>query len=155
VNPFTSDDPRHRVWDRVVREDIAAFVAGEWQRIADDFVEPGFFGLDACGSADPRAWRLTYATLAAYRDRWLAQSQLFRQRPPAGEAVNGLLGLVSVPLLELTGDSGVLLKRFDGSLALADGGSLPFAWESLFVLRRVGETFRVQGFVGYLPLSPR
>jgi hypothetical protein len=136
----------------VVR-DVEAFVAGDWARVADDFIEEGFFGLDGRGTTDPSGWRLTYPTLASYRERWLAQSAAFRARRYRTDPADAMLMLLTVPMLELEGDSGLLLKRFDGTIEVEEGEPLTLRRESLFVLRRVDGVFRVAGFVGYLPLS--
>jgi hypothetical protein len=152
-NPFAPGDERHAVFEMAVLRDVRAFVAGDWASIEGDFIENGFFGLDGRGSATPAGWRLTYPTLAAYRDRWQKQSVEFRARRYASDPAQSILGLLDVPLLELDGDSGVLLKRFDGVIQPADGAPLVLRWESLFVLRRVAGAWKVAGFVGYLPLS--
>jgi hypothetical protein len=141
------------VFETVVVRDVEAFVAGDWARVASDFIEEGFFGLDGRGTSDPASWRLTYPTLAAYRERWLAQSAAFRARRYRADPVAAMLALLEVPMLELEGDAGLLLKRFDGTLDTEEGEPVTLRRESLFVLRRVDGVFRVAGFVGYLPLS--
>ena len=152
-NPFASDDPRHAVFEMAVVRDVQAFVAGDWASIEGDFIEGGFFGLDARGGASPVGWRLTYPTLGAYRDRWQKQSVEFRARRYASDPAQAIFGLLEVPLLELEGDSGVLLKRFDGVIQPAEGEPLTLRWQSLFVLRRAAGAWKIAGFVGYLPLS--
>lgn len=153
VNPYAPGDERHAAFEMAVVRDVRAFVAGDWSRIAPDFVEDGFFGLDGRGDASPAGWRLTYPTLSAYRDRWVKQSAEFRARRYEGDPASAIFGLLEVPLLELDGDSGVLLKRFNGSIQPLGGEPLALRWESLFVLRRVSGAWKIQGFVGYLPLS--
>jgi hypothetical protein len=152
-NPYTPGTEQHAVFEMAVVRDVEAFVAGDWARVAADFIEEGFFGLDGRGTGDPSGWRLTYPTLAAYRERWLAQSAAFRSRRYRTDPVAAMLALLKVPMLELEGDSGLLLKRFDGTLDPEDGEPVTLRRESLFVLRRVDGVFRVAGFVGYLPLS--
>jgi hypothetical protein len=152
-NPYAPSDERHAVFEMAVVRDVRAFVAGDWAAIAADFVEDGFFGLDGRGDASPASWRLTYPTLGGYRDRWLKQSAEFRARRYERDPAESIFGLLAVPLLELDGDSGVLLKRFDGTIQPIGGDPITLRWESLFVLRRIGGAWKVQGFVGYLPLS--
>lgn len=153
-NPYAPGSEHHSVFEMAVVRDVEAFVAGDWARVAADFIEDGFFGLDGQGVANPAGWRLTYPTLAAYEKRWLDQSAAFRARRFRGDPVEAMLSLLKVPLLELDGDSGLLLKRFDGVMEVEEGEPLTLRRESLFVLRRVGGVFRIAGFVGYLPLSP-
>lgn len=152
LNPYPPGDERHTAFDVAVVRDVRAFVGGVWNDIVADFVEEGFFGLDGRGDTSPERWRLTYPTLAAYRDRWLAQSAEFRARRYDGDPASLIFALLEVPLLELDGDSGVLLKRFNGVITPSGGEPLTLSWESLFVLRRVEGAWKVQGFVGYLPL---
>jgi hypothetical protein len=154
-NPYAPSSEQHSVFEMAVVRDVEAFVAGDWERVAGDFIEEGFFGLDGRGTSDPAGWRLTYPTLAAYRERWLAQSAAFRARRYRSDPAEAMFALLEVPLLELDGDSGLLLKRFDGTIEVEEGEPVTLRRESLFVLRRVGGVFRVAGFVGYLPLSPR
>lgn len=152
-NRYAPGSEQHAVFEMAVVRDVQAFVAGDWERVAGDFIEQGFFGLDGRGSADPASWRLTYPTLASYRKRWLDQSAAFRTRRYRGDPAEAMLGLLKVPMLELDGDSGLLLKRFDGTIEVEEGEPVTLGRESLFVLRRVGGVFRVAGFVGYLPLT--
>ena len=152
-NPYAPGDERHAVFEMAVVRDVRAFVAGDWNGIAADFVEDGFFGLDGRGDASPASWRLTYPTLGAYRDRWLAQSVEFRARRYESDPASSIFALLQVPLLELDGDSGVLLKRFNGVITPSGGEPLTLRWESLFVVRRLERAWKVQGFVGYLPLT--
>jgi hypothetical protein len=151
-NPYPPGDPRHAVFEMAVVRDVHAFVSGDWSAIAADFVEDGFFGLDGRGDASPASWRLTYPTLSAYRDRWLKQSAEFRARRYESDPATSIFALLKVPLVELDADSGVLLKRFDGVITPVGGEPLVLRWESLFVLRRRDGAWKVQGFVGYLPL---
>jgi hypothetical protein len=152
-NPYPPGSEQHTVFEMAVVRDVEAFAAGDWARVAADFIEEGFFGLDGRGVADPSSWRLTYPTLASYRDRWLDQSAAFRARRHRVDPVEAMLAVLKVPMLELDGDSGLLLKRFDGTIETEEGEPLTLRRESLFVLRRVRGVFRVAGFVGYLPLS--
>jgi hypothetical protein len=152
TNPYAPGDPRHAAYEAVVIRDVHAFVAGHFASVEDDFIAEGFFGLDAGGSGNPEDWRLRYPTLASYRERWLAQSALFRARLHDGDPAQAIFAVLTVPLLELDGDSGVLLKRFDGVIRPLDGEPIEMRRKSLFLLRQRGARWRVAGFVGYLPL---
>ena len=53
-NPFAvTDVDRHAIWEMLVERDIAAFCIHDWQMIAGDFQEVGFFGLHAHGKDNP------------------------------------------------------------------------------------------------------
>ena len=73
-NPFdaTADAERHAIWERLVRADCEAFVAGDWSMIERDFDAGGFEGIRCNGSADPARWELAFPDLASYRASWLA-----------------------------------------------------------------------------------
>jgi hypothetical protein len=152
-NPYAPGSEEHSVFETVVVRDVEAFVAGDWERVAGDFIDHGFFGLDARGTSDPSGWRLTYPTLAAYRERWLTQSAAFRARRHRVDPTEAMFSLLTVPMLKLDLDSGLLLKRFDGTIEVDAAEPVSLSRESLFVLRRVDGIFRVAGFVGYLPVS--
>jgi len=151
-NPYAPDDERHAAYAMAVVRDVRAFVTGDWAGIEGDFIEQGFFGLDARGSGDPSAWRLSYPTLASYRDRWLEQSALYRARRLAGDPAAAIFDTLTVPMLELDGDSGVLLKRFDGLIHPLEGEPIVLSRKSLFVLRRIDGAWKIAGFVGYMGL---
>ena len=59
TNPFTdsqgnvTDTDRHSIWEMLVNRDIHAFVAQDWSMVADDFVEPEFYGIHAHNSNNP------------------------------------------------------------------------------------------------------
>src|SRR3546814_20646316 len=94
VPPFSeADGDRRAIWEMLVRRDIDAFLQQDWAMVAGDFVESGFFGIDACGSNDPDQWKPRFETLAEYREDWLRQAvdsagtadpdPEFRAPPPA------------------------------------------------------------------------
>ena len=54
INPFpTTDESRHAIWDMLVRRDIDAYVARDWDAHFEDFAPELFFGIDAAFSGDP------------------------------------------------------------------------------------------------------
>ena len=78
-NPFPATDvARHSIWEMLVTRDIDAFLAADWSKVADDFVEDGFLGINANRDANPDNWRLSFPSLSAYRDEWLRQAQDFK-----------------------------------------------------------------------------
>ncbi len=56
----------------LVRRDIEAYVARNWDAHFEDFAPELFFGIDAGFSDNPDAWRARYADIARYREAWLA-----------------------------------------------------------------------------------
>ena len=40
INPFNPIDPdRYQIWDMLVQRDIEAFIANDWEQVANDFVK--------------------------------------------------------------------------------------------------------------------
>jgi hypothetical protein len=42
TNPFPEKTDRWAIWDMLVDRDIRAFVAVDWDMVADDFIEENF-----------------------------------------------------------------------------------------------------------------
>ena len=53
--------------------------------------------------------------------------------------------------IDLDGDRAVLHKKFDGSVAKADGSVDRLKWQTLYFCRKVGARWKIAGFVGYMP----
>ena len=78
-NPFPNDPDRHQIWEMLVERDIIAFCQEDWNKVANDFVEPNFMGIDARGLHNPDSWRMNFSTLAEYKKVWLEQAAAFAQ----------------------------------------------------------------------------
>lgn len=151
-NPFSpSDDARYAIWEMLVRRDIAAYVAQDWEAHFQDFAPENFFALDAKHSANPDDWRVTYADIARYRDSWLASAAELRGRMAADELAVALFALTSLVDIELTGDFALARKKFNGRIVFAEGEPAVLHWQTLYFCRRVSERWRIVGFLGYLP----
>lgn len=150
TNPFPPDSARAQIWEMLVPRDTAAFVAGDWERVAGDFHEVGFLGIR--GAAHPDGWRIAYPTLTAYRNDWLAQSRLFDSQSFEGESgLELLLRATRLDEIEITDDQAIAHKKFAAVARLAGGGDYRIDWQSLYFLRRADGVWRISGFVGYLP----
>jgi hypothetical protein len=151
-NPFPpSDGARHAIWEMLVRRDIKAYVAQDWDAHFQDFAPENFFALDGNHSANPDDWRLTYADIARYRDAWLASAAELRGRMTADELTHALFALTSLVNIELGGDFALARKKFDGQIAFAEGEPAVLRWQTLYFCRRIGEQWRIVSFLGYLP----
>ena len=152
-NPFAPDDvDRHYLWDRHMRADIEAFLAGDWSAVAGDFDAENFFALDAGFFDDPANWRMGFPTLAAYRDRWLQMSALTRERADPEKLRHAMYAGAKIARIDFEGENAAILhKVFDGALPLRDGTLEPYGWQSVFTLRRRDGQWRIVSFVGYLP----
>lgn len=150
-NPFEPGTDRHAIWEMSVRRDIEAFVAGDWGAIEADFIAACFYGIDARGRDNPDAWVPGFASLGAYRDVWLTQSAEFVAR--VVDPAAALFDATILRDIEITGDVALLHKKFDGEAATRGGESIPLHWQTLYQCRRKAGGWRIQGFVGYLPLG--
>jgi enamine deaminase RidA (YjgF/YER057c/UK114 family) len=151
-NPFPKDDvDRYAIWDMLVDRDIKAFLAADWEMVADDFIEENFMGVDAGKLGNPDAWRLGCPNLEAYKNLWLEQARIFIATE-WGEDIEAALFRVTVLRdIEIRGDSALIHKKFFGSIAKADGSTELAEWQTLYRCRKVGGRWKIAGFTGYMP----
>lgn len=150
-NPFPDDPDRAAIWTMLVERDIAAFVAADWTMVAGDFVEEQFLGIDGCGADNPDSWRIGFSSLAAYRDEWLRQARESRGTAYSEDRAAAIHRATRLVDIEIAGDVALAHKKFDGSIARADGGRDTLNWQSLYFCRRIAGRWRLTGFAGYLP----
>ncbi|MGY5807254.1 hypothetical protein ACXHXG_06035 [Rhizobium sp. LEGMi198b] len=151
-NPFPADDAaRHAIWEMLVPRDIDAFLAADWSQVADDFVEDGFIGIDGRREVSPDKWRLTFPTLAAYRDEWLRQARDFASQSFAEDPRTAIFTTTTLEDIEIEGDMALVRKKFDGSLKKADGDVDVLKWQTLYYCRLDNGRWKISGFTGYLP----
>ncbi|MDB5535693.1 MAG: RidA family protein [Devosia sp.] len=152
VNPFPpADADRHAIWEMLVRRDIEAYLTADWDAHARDFVPDGFFGIDGLRSSNPDSWRPLYPSLDAYARNWIAFA---RQSIGVEYAEDHRLATYRATILrdiDIQGDFAVAHKKFDGSIARADGGMDRLNWQTIYLCRKLGQTWKIAGFLGYLP----
>jgi len=151
TNPFPHDPDRHAIWEMLVERDIQAFLAEDWSRVADDFIEDGFMGIDGRNFSNPDSWRMTFPNLASYRDEWLKQARSFNETKWAADPEPDLIAATTLRDMEIVGDVALLHKKFDGSVVQADGNKAVLNWQTLYRCRKVNDQWKIAGFVGYLP----
>ena len=151
MNPFSNDPDRHALWEMLVKRDIEAFVEQDWNLVADDFIEPGFIGLDARLRADPDSWRLGFPALGSYRESWLEQARTNTGRISPDALAEALHDATTLRDIDLNGETAVAHKKFDGSVRFDDGTVQTLRWQTLYFCRKVEGTWKISGFVGYLP----
>ncbi len=152
MNPFlVSDADRHDIWTMLVERDIAAFLAADWDMVAGDFIEEGVLGIDAKHSADPDDWRLTFPTLDAYRDAWLAQAKDFQTQKFSEDPRTAIFEATTLRTIEIVGDMALVHKKFDGGISRADGKYDIMNWQTLYHCRRHEGRWKIIGFNGYMP----
>jgi hypothetical protein len=155
MNPFdpSLDSERHQIWERLVRVDAQAFVAGDWAQIEDDF-DPGQFEGIRCYSANPNDWKIAFATLGEYRDSWLAASREFVRRPFVDlTPLEAVLRRTRLAEIEINGDRCLCHKKFSGTLERADGSTLTGSRQTIYRLHKRAGMWKIVGFLGQLPLD--
>lgn len=149
-NPFAGDNDREQIWEMLVRRDIEAFVTQNWSLVANDFDEARFLGIHAHGEANPDKWDAAFPTLASYRDEWLRQAAASAATDYAESLADGVHRATRLNVIDINGDVAVARKKFDGTIAKADGTQDILNWQTLYFCRRDGDRWRITGFVGYM-----
>ena len=150
-NPHSGDPDREAVWEMLVARDVKAFVAQNWSMVEDDFIKEGFFGFSAAKSLDTDSWGIAYPSLDDYRLDWLKQAADTAANADMASLPESLLGLSSMQRIEITDNTAVAHKKFDGDVLMADGEKEHLQWQTLYVCRKVAGSWKIQGFVGYVP----
>lgn len=152
ANPFSAaDEDRRAIWQMLVERDIDAFLAADWGRVADDFVEAEFSAIDARRSPDPGVWRLAFSTLDHYRREWLRQADEFARGQFGEDPRAAIFRTTRLEEIHIEGDRALARKCFDGGIRRADGSFEAMNWQTLYQCRRADGHWRLTGFVGYLP----
>lgn len=151
-NPFDpADATRHALWERHMRIDIDAFIAGDWSAVEDDFDADVFQAIDAAHSTNPADWTIGFPNLAAYRDRWLEMSARTKAIADPEKLRDAMFAGARLARIDFYGeDMAILHKVFDGKTPLKDGTEQPYGWQSVFTLRRKGDQWKILSFVGYM-----
>ncbi|MDX0857357.1 hypothetical protein GOL78_22865 [Sinorhizobium medicae] len=151
-NPFPGNDTARRsIWEMLVPRDIDAFLAADWSMVAEDFVEESFIGIDGRREADPDKWRLTFPSLAEYRDEWLRQAQDFARQSFAEDPRAAIFRTTTLEDIEISGELALARKKFDGGLKKANGSFDVLKWQTVYHCRLHLGRWRICGFTGYLP----
>ncbi|MDS7598026.1 hypothetical protein [Agrobacterium tumefaciens] len=151
-NPFPETDiARYSIWEMLVTRDIDAFLAADWSKVAGDFVEEGFLGINANRASNPDEWRLSFPSLAAYRDEWLKQANDFQKEAFAEDPRTAIFTTTTLEEIEVEGDTALVRKKFDGGLRKADGSFDVMKWQTLYYCRLHEGRWKISGFTGYMP----
>lgn len=151
-NPFPETDAaRHSIWEMLVPRDIDAFLAADWSKVEDDFVEEGFLAINANRADNPDKWRLGFPNLTAYRDEWLRQAQDFQQQNFAEDTRKAIFTTTTLEEIEIEDDTALVRKKFDGGIRKADGSLDVMKWQTLYYCRFHSGRWKISGFTGYLP----
>jgi len=150
-NPFSKDSDRWEIWDMLVDRDTKAFIAADWSMVADDFIEENFMGIDAGKHQSPDAWTMGFPDLETYKMEWLRQAKEFSTIKWAEDVEEAFFRVTSLRDIEINGDSALVHKKFFGSIAKANGDKVHTEWQTLYRCRKINGTWKIAGFVGYMP----
>lgn len=153
-NPFPETTDAYLIWEVLVRNDFEGFLQGSWDRVADDYIEEGFFGVDFGKSTSPTDWTLGFPSLQHYKNQWLEDSQRFWENDFAADPRQQLYASCQLADIQITGTSALVHKFFVGDIPITGGASLELNWRSLFLLRKQAEKWRIAGFCGYINTLP-
>jgi hypothetical protein len=152
-NPFPEGDAdRHSLWEMLVRRDVDAFLAQDWTMVDGDFAKDRFFGMHAHFRESPDSWRLQFPTLDTYREEWLRQAAETAATDYAEPLRQALFRVTNLRDIDVDGDRAVLHKKFDGTVAKADGSADRLKWQTLYFCNRIGGNWKIASFIGYMPL---
>lgn len=152
-NPFNNDPDRQAIWDMLVARDTQAFVQADWTAVADDFVAEGFLGIDAGKHPNPDYWELKYPDLNAYQEEWLSQARDFKKTAWQEDPELAIYRATQLRDIEVRGTTAVAHKKFDGSILTASGERVMLQWQTLYHCRKVAGSWKIAGFIGYMPYS--
>ncbi len=154
-NPFFQDDEREYLWEMLVHRDIEAFVAQDWNMVANDFASEVFLGIDAGKQSNVDKWELKYPDLKSYKEEWLKQAKEFSQIDLVEDKEDAFHRVTVLQDIEIKGDVSFLHKKFFGSMKRRDGGEIHTDWQTLYVCRKIEGVWKIIGFTGYMPLLPK
>ena len=150
-NPFPeADKDRHALWEMLVRRDIDAFLAADWNAVAEDFVEENFMGIDGRFLSNPDSWHLGFPDLNTYKTVWLDQAAEFKKQEFTTDIRTALFLTTTLRDIQIEGDSALLHKKFDGRIGVEGGTVLDLKWQTLYRCRKLEGKWKIAGFVGYL-----
>jgi hypothetical protein len=150
INPFEIETDEYCIWEILIRNDFEAFCSNNWDIVANDFIEDGFFGVDGKKSKSKSDWSLTYSSLEAYRNDWLNQSRDFNLKSFDCNPREILYRTTELSKIEVKGNIALVHKEFNGRFAIRNEEPIILDWISLFVLRNICGKWRIANFTGYL-----
>ena len=152
INPFNPLDPdRYQIWEMLVKRDIEAFIDNDWEKVAGDFVEEGFTGIDARFTSNPDSWRLVFPNLNSYRQFWFEQAANFTGTDWEDDPQIKLNEATTLRDIDISGDSALVHKKFDGIIRKKNGQANVLNWQTLYQCRKINGQWGITGFTGFLP----
>ncbi len=152
INPFNRKDPdRYNIWEMLVERDIKAYVQNDWEKVADDYIEEGFMGIDAQFSGNPDTWNLSFPNLKLYGHYWLAQATIFSETEWEDDSQQKLLEATTLRDIDISEDNALVHKKIDGVIRKKNGRVERLNWQTLYRCRKMYGQWKIAGFTGFLP----
>jgi enamine deaminase RidA (YjgF/YER057c/UK114 family) len=152
INPFSRDDSdRHELWEILVRRDIEAFVAQDWEAHAKDFLGAEFWAVDASMSASPHDWSARFANMDLYADAWQGGARRSAAVRWAEDVRLAHYRASSLDRIDISGDTALVHKTFDGTIHREDGQVDTLRWRTLYTCRHRSGRWWITGLIGHLP----
>jgi enamine deaminase RidA (YjgF/YER057c/UK114 family) len=151
-NPFSGNDQdRAQIWEMLVERDINAFVAADWSVVENDFLPDGFIAIDAAHTSSVGAWGPKFDSLDAYKTEWISQARDAKKTLDQSSVTSSIFALTKLTEITINGDFAVARKCFDGSVKDNQGVEIPHHWQTLYFCRKPKDSWKISGFLGYLP----
>ncbi|WP_342773344.1 hypothetical protein [Maritalea myrionectae] len=128
-----------------------AFAAQDWSAHEADFISEEFFGVNSGNSGNPDSWSAAFGELSAYAAEWVAFAQQTAETEYAEDPVQAHFRATTLRDIEINGSFAVAHKKFDGTIALADGGVEILNWQTIYFCKKRKGRWFISGFIGYLP----
>lgn len=150
-NPYEETSEEYQIWKMLIRNDFEGFLNCNWELVDDDYHVEGFFGIDMAISPDPSNWKLTFPTLAGYKNQWLNDCIEFNHKQIECDAKDVLYSTTHLENFYLKHDRLLVHKVFNGSISLTNEPSIELKWRSLFLMKLdINQKWKVAGFCGYI-----
>jgi reactive intermediate/imine deaminase len=94
---------------------------------------------------------LGFPDLKSYKNEWLSQAREFSTIDWGEDVVEAFFRVTHLRDIEIVGDSALVHKKFFGSMTKASGEQVPTEWQTLYRCRKINGTWKIAGFVGYIP----
>jgi hypothetical protein len=94
---------------------------------------------------------MTFPKLALYRDEWLRQAKETAAVAYAEPLRPALFRATDLSIIDVTDERAVARRKFNGTVARADGGLDKLDWQTLYFCARRNGAWKISSFIGYLP----
>ena len=94
---------------------------------------------------------MAFPNLDDYRTEWLKQAMETQKMEFAEPLEAGIHRATNLTQIEINGDVAIAHKKFDGTIKLTNGELDTLNWQTAYFCRKVDSTWKITGFVGYMP----